>query len=167
MLAAACGGSDVSRSEVIDVLTEGGTLSQTQAECAVDGIEAHSDVSLNDFSDSSDPSEEQVEILFTIMGDCLGGSSDDTSDASDAMSDSSEAPSDAGDAAGGFSHLAPTDPPPGTDEALDALWVACGEGSASACDELFLEAPVDSDYELFGLSCGAREITFCATILEG
>ena len=33
--------------------------------------------------------------------------------------------------------LSPDSPAPGTDAMLDALWVRCAEGSASACDELF------------------------------
>jgi hypothetical protein len=42
---------------------------------------------------------------------------------------------------------------------LDALWIWCASGSGDwtmACDVLFQVAPVDSDYEAFGDSCGDR-----------
>jgi len=42
---------------------------------------------------------------------------------------------------------------------LDELWDACASGQgdwALACDLLFSVAPVDSDYEAFGDSCGSR-----------
>lgn len=45
----------------------------------------------------------------------------------------------------------------GDDPALDSLWRACEEGSGAACDELFVLAPVGSDYERFGVSCGDRD----------
>ena len=64
-----------------------------------------------------------------------------------------------------FSDLSPSDPPPGDDADLDALWVECADGSATACDQLFFAAPVDSDYERFGYSCGARENTSCTDLL--
>ena len=57
--------------------------------------------------------------------------------------------------------------PPGEDTELDALWVACDGGSAEACDDLFWQAPSDSDYEAFGLSCGGRTVSaFCDDILD-
>lgn len=62
--------------------------------------------------------------------------------------------------------LAP--PPPGTDAALDALWTPCAGGDMASCDTLFLQAPVGSDYEFFGSTCGSRvEQTFgdCVTAL--
>jgi hypothetical protein len=44
----------------------------------------------------------------------------------------------------------------GDDPRLDRLWLACEEGSGSACDLLFQEAPVNTAYETFGLTCGDR-----------
>jgi hypothetical protein len=44
----------------------------------------------------------------------------------------------------------------GDDAHLDELWLACEAGSGSACDQLFLQSPVGSDYERFGVSCGER-----------
>jgi hypothetical protein len=45
---------------------------------------------------------------------------------------------------------------PGDDPALDELWVDCGLGDWVACDDLYLESPLDSDYETFGATCGYR-----------
>lgn len=44
----------------------------------------------------------------------------------------------------------------GDDPHLDRLWLACEEGSGEACDQLFDQAPVNSVYETFGLTCGDR-----------
>jgi len=64
-----------------------------------------------------------------------------------------------------FADLSPTDPPPGDDADLDALWVECGAGNADSCDQLFFESPSGSVYERFGFSCGAREVTSCSELL--
>ncbi|MGC5614875.1 hypothetical protein [Georgenia sp. Z1491] len=39
---------------------------------------------------------------------------------------------------------------------LDRLWDECAAGDGAACDELFVESPMRSDYERFGSSCGDR-----------
>ncbi|MGC5627619.1 hypothetical protein ACPYO6_05155 [Georgenia sp. Z1344] len=39
---------------------------------------------------------------------------------------------------------------------LDRLWDDCAAGDGAACDELFVESPMQSDYERFGSSCGDR-----------
>lgn len=44
----------------------------------------------------------------------------------------------------------------GDDPILDRLWRACEEGSGEACDRLFAEAPPNTSYERFGLTCGDR-----------
>lgn len=44
----------------------------------------------------------------------------------------------------------------GDDPALDALWDACEAGDAQACDDLYLDSPLWSEYEEFGGSCGGR-----------
>lgn len=46
----------------------------------------------------------------------------------------------------------------GDDSALDRLWDGCEAGNGRACDRLFELAPVGSDYERFGLSCGNRDV---------
>ena len=51
----------------------------------------------------------------------------------------------------------------GTDPELDALWDACAGGDNAACDTLYLEAPIGSEYETFGDTCGGRTegLEFC------
>lgn len=44
----------------------------------------------------------------------------------------------------------------GDDQELDDLWNRCEAGDGLGCDELFDVAPIGSDYERFGLSCGNR-----------
>ena len=60
----------------------------------------------------------------------------------------------------------PTDAPPGDDPYLDGLWIACGQGSASACNTLLFESSAGSDYEAFAFSCGGRENLHCSILLE-
>lgn len=45
---------------------------------------------------------------------------------------------------------------PGDDAYFDALYDRCAEGDLAACDELFLESPIESEYERFGATCGDR-----------
>jgi hypothetical protein len=57
----------------------------------------------------------------------------------------------------------------GSDPKLDALWDECEEGDGDACDRLYFQAPIGSEYEEFGYSCGHRvasPLDFCATLLE-
>lgn len=44
----------------------------------------------------------------------------------------------------------------GDDGEFDALWLQCEAGAMQACDDLYQESPVGSEYELFGATCGAR-----------
>jgi len=39
---------------------------------------------------------------------------------------------------------------------LDALAQDCFDGDLEACDDLFIESPIDSDYETYGNTCGDR-----------
>lgn len=54
--------------------------------------------------------------------------------------------------------LAGTDGPQaeGDDPILDLLVEQCRRGSNQACDELFADAPPDSDYAIYGQTCGNR-----------
>jgi hypothetical protein len=44
----------------------------------------------------------------------------------------------------------------GDDATLDALWDQCAGGAGSACDQLFFDSAVGSEYEAFGNTCGNR-----------
>lgn len=68
--------------------------------------------------------------------------------------------------------LAKPEPPPpeeipfagpqtyGDDPTLDRLWDECEAGDGYMCDALFETAPVDSEYETFGVTCGNRPGVF-------
>lgn len=56
----------------------------------------------------------------------------------------------------------------GDDDVLDGIWARCEVGDGKACDQLFEVAPIGSDYEWFGLSCGDRPgIIDCSAELDG
>ncbi len=42
----------------------------------------------------------------------------------------------------------------GDDAHLDGLWDACAQGNGQACDDLYWESPIGSEYEDFGNTCG-------------
>jgi hypothetical protein len=44
----------------------------------------------------------------------------------------------------------------GDDPVLDAQWDSCSTGDFSACDSLYGNSPVGSEYEAFGATCGNR-----------
>lgn len=56
----------------------------------------------------------------------------------------------------------------GDDPALDALWNLCSGGDFAACDDLFAQSPLNSDYEFFGDTCGGRQASesgfFCTDV---
>ena len=57
---------------------------------------------------------------------------------------------------------------PGTDKALDALWVSCSGGDLDDCDELYQVSAVGSDYETHGATCAGRGDGFgdCASVVS-
>src|SRR5699024_7797736 len=44
----------------------------------------------------------------------------------------------------------------GDDAFLDMLWDGCAAGDMVACDDLFVESPLWSEYEDFGYECGTQ-----------
>ena len=56
----------------------------------------------------------------------------------------------------------------GDDPALDALWEECEAGDGVACDDLYLAAPIGSEYQEFGDTCGGTTSggTLCAAAGE-
>lgn len=44
----------------------------------------------------------------------------------------------------------------GDDAYLDGLWDACADGDGVACDDLYWESPIGSEYEDYGDTCGFR-----------
>ncbi len=90
-----------------------------------------------------------------------GPPSDDTTSTApavlaDADIDASSAPAVTTPAPAAPSSSAPQPQTLGDDAVLDDLWHRCEQGSGAACDQLFEQAPLNSGYESFGLSCGNR-----------
>jgi len=56
----------------------------------------------------------------------------------------------------------------GSDPLLDLLWDDCAAGDMGACDELYRQAPLDSEYEEFGDTCGGTTDggTWCETVVD-
>ena len=55
----------------------------------------------------------------------------------------------------------------GDDADLDKEWDACEAGSGTACDDLFWQSPVGSEYEAFGNTCGNRmELNYVCSLLD-
>jgi amino acid transporter len=54
----------------------------------------------------------------------------------------------------------------GDNAVLDALWDDCADGDMRACDDLYFDSPVGSEYEEFGDTCGHREAagTLCTSL---
>jgi hypothetical protein len=138
----ACSDDAVDRDEAVDrvIAESGGRITREQADCYVDRVLAElGGQPLR--SDASIPPEVQAR-LTTIRVDCIGlvdlGTSPSTA-SSDPVEGGLPGPKRRGD-----------------DPVLDAMWDQCAAGFGSVCDELFDEAPMGSEYESFGASCGGR-----------
>ena len=57
----------------------------------------------------------------------------------------------------------------GDDAYLDGLWDDCAAGDMTACDALYQESPIGSEYETFGDTCGYLTSggTWCVEIDPG
>jgi hypothetical protein len=61
-----------------------------------------------------------------------------------------------------------TAPPRGGDVILDQLAEKCQAGDMEACDQLYDDSDVDSEYEVYGNSCGGRlsddNVEYCVDV---
>jgi hypothetical protein len=117
-----------------------GRITRPQAECYVDRV--HDEVGTAPFEPGYKPPNDLVPKLADIRIDCVGVANIGTAPPATVDPDLSlrEAlPNHRGD-----------------DPALDALYDGCAAGDGTACDQLFDQAPVGSDYELFASTCGGR-----------
>ena len=153
-LLAACTSSTQSNREAVD-----GDTTAAQTQCILERVERDFGLAISNLGGDLSPEQE---LTVAIARDiCL----------LDPDADSSRAePSRTGDTlpptlANAPQSFDPDDMPPGDDEALDQLWIACGEGDPFACDELLLSATPATDYEAFAFSCGGRENLRCSTLL--
>jgi len=125
-----------------DVLAHNkGHLTRAQAECYVDRVV--NDLGSGALDLGTEPPPERVPRLTGIQIDCIGVVNLGTT-----VRGSTPLPTD--ETFGSQPHR------PGDDAHLDQLYNACKAGSGPACDQLFDEAPIASDYEEFAGTCGNR-----------
>ena len=152
---------------MLDAIVQGmladSNLTETQARCFAERLFAMESFDLSGLMADPDSFDEQfgsdpsmVFGIFEIFEAC-------------------DIPLDALDGAGGFGDLGDLGGGTssggssyGDDPALDALWDACAAGDGEACDDLYFQSPIGSEYEEFGDTCGGRfppGAVFCANEL--
>jgi hypothetical protein len=139
----ACSGDTIDRDEAIDRVVDeaGGRITRDQAGCYVDRV--LDEIGGQPLRPNASVPPEVTARLTTIRVDCIG------------LADLGAAPTTTTDASpieGGL----PGPKQRGDDAALDALWDGCASGFGQACDDLFDQAPMASEYEDFGATCGRR-----------
>ena len=139
------------REAALERAMEGGAgLDRAAAECYVDRVV--SEMGEEVLAPDAPPNEGLDAAKVAIRIDCVGVSEV-------GRPGGGGTPPPGGDLEGGDGSISERPPGPwtfGADEDLDALWVDCERGSGAACDELFDRAPLGSDYETFGATCGNR-----------
>ena len=147
----------IDREATIDELIDRypGAMDRDQAGCYVDRVV--DELGPAPLAADADPTDDQVRRLTAIRVDCLGV-------ADLGLPPTSTSVPMAVDGSG-------TPPGPqtfGEDPELDALWADCEAGSGASCDRLFDVAPLGSDYERFGATCGGRGAEpSCAEVYPG
>jgi hypothetical protein len=155
-------GDDV-RAQLAAQLRSGSELSASQADCVADhvvdemGEDSFEGV---DFS-AEEPPEEIADDLFAAAFESLEACDIDPADFSGGGTDGGD---DGGDTDGGDAEEGTY----GSDPALDELYDQCEDGDYQACDDLYNESPVGSEYEEFGDTCGDRNEPqgYCVDIYE-
>ncbi len=132
--------------EAFDLLDQQSEMLEEMLEVAEDeGAEA-----VFEMMEEGDELEEQLDELAADIGLEACGADDDemTEDpgSDDPGSDDPGSDDPGSDDPGSY----------GDDAALDELWDECDGGNGAACDELYWDSPLDSEYEAFGSTCGGR-----------
>jgi hypothetical protein len=139
----ACASDDLDRREAIARVVDesGGRITDEQAACYVDRV--LDEIGSAPLRADAEVSPEQNARLTTLRVDCIGvvnlGAAPPTSTPASVRDGALPGPKRKGESA-----------------ELDALWDACASGYGQACDALFEQAPMGSEYEDFGASCGGR-----------
>ena len=120
----------------------GGVIDRPEAECYVDQVAE--ELGTGPLAEGAEAQPEQIRRLTAIRIDCFGV---------DSLGASTSVPRPPVSAVDGE---IPEPMAYGEDPALDALWDQCEAGSGLACDQLFDQAPVRSEYEEFAGTCGGR-----------
>ena len=143
--------------DVADVLEEGDTpdddLIEDGGDASSDLVDAAEELDLDcDLSIIDERADDTGDLTSDFSDDASSDFSDDFSaDFSDDFSDD-PFPGDALDPSIFITEF-------GTDPVLDQLAVDCYEGDLGACDQLYLDSPIDealASYEGYGATCGGR-----------
>ena len=155
LVASACGGSaeDDFRSEMVD----SGLMTDENVDCVLAAF-AEAGIGVDSLSDGVLGDAEIPADAQDAVFECLAGGLDLGDFDFDSDSDADV-----------IGSVDPDVDTRGDDAALDALWDSCAAGSGQACDDLFFQAPLGSEYERFGTTCGDRFTVvgqFCASELD-
>ncbi len=145
LLLSACGSDEDDFRDQLKALDP--TITDETVDCIIDELDKVG-LDVGDISDEAIGDGPIPEGGEAALSTCLFASADLPVDP--AADDSS---TDSGDSGSTDSAVVDTY---GSDPALDALWDACENGSGIACDDLYFQSPVGSDYEDFGNTCGRR-----------
>ena len=140
LLLAACGSDEDDFREQLKELDP--SITDETVDCIISELDDRglsvTDISDNAIGDGEIPLDAQ-EALFECLS--AGFLSSDSTDSTD-----SSGTSDSSGSSGAY----------GSDAGLDALWDGCLAGDGAACDDLYFQAPIGSEYEEYGDTCGGR-----------
>jgi hypothetical protein len=139
-----CSSSALDRDEAVQrVIDEsGGRITADQAGCYVDRV--LDEIGEGPLRSDATLPPEQIGRLTAMRVDCIG------------LANLGSETTSRGPEAGPRDTAVAGPKRRGDSVALDALWDACAQGFGQSCDQLFDEAPLGSDYEEFGVTCGGR-----------
>jgi hypothetical protein len=130
-----------------------GRITQSQAECYVDRVRA--ELGARYLQAGAEPTDDVIGRLTSVRVDCVGVANLGLPTATVAASDTAVPSTESGNLPRRF----------GDDPVLDGLVSLCTAGVGQACDDLFDQAPVGSEYESFAVTCGHRTSEpRCATV---
>jgi hypothetical protein len=138
----ACSDSGVDRDAAVALVVEEGSgrVTEEQAGCYVDRV--LDEIGAAPLRPDVSIPPEQIARLTTIRVDCIG-----VANLGAETTVGTATPPEGG---------LPGPRRRGDDPTLDALWDSCEAGFGQACDELFDQSVMASEYEDFGATCGRR-----------
>ncbi|MFQ5558151.1 MAG: hypothetical protein ACE5GB_11675 [Acidimicrobiales bacterium] len=132
LLATACGGS--AEDDFREQMGEVGFDDQT-IDCIIGELDA-AGLSVSDVSDSALGEADIPPAAQNAITSCLAGAALDDTGGGDTLTGGAD----------GY----------GDDPTLDALYDECAAGDGEACDSLYFQSPIGSEYETYGNTCGER-----------
>ncbi|WP_229023186.1 DUF2510 domain-containing protein [Actinomarinicola tropica] len=126
---------DVDQGELSEAFQAQG-IDEEAADCLAGELaDEFSESRAEELSEGGEMTEAETAAVFSAISEC-GGFGDLDLDPDDIASEEGETYGD--------------------NPTLDALWDACEGGDGQACDDLYFQSPLGSEYEEFGDTCGGR-----------